>query len=268
MPSSPSDLLERHLETITGPGTEELLSLRQALSAVPDARPRRGVHYPFTDLLLVFVAAVLYGAKSLTMSTEWAARAHWNRPLFESGRVPSLTTIHRLIAEIDPVALDTAIGFWISTRTPATGLQAIAVAGKEIRGAKEASGQKIFLMAALDHHAGTVVAQEAIDMKTNEIPHLPMLLDQPGNLDGTVITADALHTQARQAQAITARGGYYVFTVKANQPRLRDRIASQGWSKRQPSYQRREKTHGRNSTWSVTTQPSPGWIGWDWCKSR
>lgn len=261
MPSSPLDLLERHLETTAEPGTEELTSLRQALSAVPDPRARRGVRYPFTDLLLVFVAAVLCGAKSLTMITEWAARAHRTRPLFDSGRVPSLTTIHRLIATIDPVALDTAIGLWISTRTPNTGLRAIAVDGKEVRGAKKASGQKIFLMAALDHHAGTVLAQEAIDMKTNEIPHLPMLLDRLGDLDGTVITADALHTQTRQAQAITARGGHYVFTVKANQPRLRDRIASQGWSKRQPGYQRREKAHGRTSTWSVTTQPSQDWIG-------
>lgn len=261
MPSSPLDLLERHLGTIPGPGTEDLPSLRQALSSVPDPRARRGVRYPFADLLLVFVAAVLCGAKSLTMITEWAVRAHRSRRLFDSGRVPSLATIHRLIAAIDPVALDTAIGAWISARTPATGLRAIAVDGKEVRGAKKASGQKIFLMAALDHHAGTVLAQEAIDMKTNEIPHLPMLLDRLGNLNGTVITADALHTQTRQAEAITARGGHYVFTVKANQPRLRDRIASQGWSGHRPGYELREKAHGRTSTWSVTTQPAQDWIG-------
>lgn len=204
---------------------------------------------------------MLCGAKSLTTITEWAARAHRERRLFETGRVPSLATIHRLIAAIDPVALNTAIGVWISARTPNTGLGAIAVDGKKVRGAKKASGQKIFLMAALDHHAGTVLAQEAIDMKSNENPHPPMLLDRLRDLDGTVITAVALHSQTRQAQAITARGGHYVFTVKANQPRLRDRIASQGWSKRCPGYRRREKAHGRTSTSSVTTQPARDWIG-------
>lgn len=220
---------------------------------------RRGVRYPFADLMLVFVATVLCGAKSLTMITEWALRAHRNRRLFDSGHIPSLATIQRMIAAIDPVALDAAIGAWVSARTPMTGLRAIAMDGKEVRGAKKASGQKIFLMADLDHHAGTGLAQEAIDMKTNEIPHLPILLDWLQNLDGTVITAVVLHTQTRQAEAIIARGGHYVFTVKGNQPRLRDRIASQGWSGHQPGYELPEKAHGRTSTWPVTTQPAQDW---------
>lgn len=265
MPSSPTSVLSRYFALEEELSGRDLPSLRQALAAVPDPRDPRGVRYPFTDLLLVFVAAVLSGARSLTMVTEWAARTHRDRPLFDRGRVPSLATVHRTAALTDPVALDTAVAAWTAARAQqaATGraLPAVAVDGKEVRGAKHAGGDRVFLMAALDQSQGTVLAQEAIGAKTNEIPHLPALLDRLGPLDGRVVTADALHTLAVQAEAIVARGGHYVLTVKANQRALRDRIASQGWSHRTPGFRAIEKAHGRTSTWEVTAQPAHDRIG-------
>ncbi len=53
----------------------------------------------------------------------------------------------------------------------------------------------MFLLALYEHRTGTVVAQESVGEKTNEIPHVAPLLAQYGNLTGTVIIADALHTQ-------------------------------------------------------------------------
>lgn len=262
MPSSPTGLLSRYFDRGSPLGAEDLPSLRQTLSSVPDPRARRGVRYPFTEVLLVFVAAVLSGARSLTMITEWAARAQGQRMIFGCGRSPSLATIHRIATLVDPVALDTALAAWTTARTtgPGRGLAAVAVDGKEVRGAKRAGGDRVFLMAALTHHQATVVAQEAIGVKTNEIPHLPILLDRLGNLDGVVITADALHTIAAQATAIVARGGHYLFTVKTNQSGLRNRIGSQGWSHRTPGYLLREKAHGRTSTWEATVALAPARI--------
>src|SRR5699024_11084452 len=131
---------------------------------------------------------------------------------------PSIATLHRIIAHIDAVAFDTVVSAWISTRARSTTVhsdpEAIAVDGKEVRGAKHAGGAKTVLMAALDHDTGTVLAQESVHEKTNEITHLPGLLDSLGPLDGRVVTADALHTLAQQATAITDRGGHYLFTVK------------------------------------------------------
>lgn len=107
--------------------------------------------------------------------------------------------------------------------------RAIAIDGEEVRGAKNGAGSRVFLMAALDHDTGTVIGQESIGEKTNEIPHFAMLIDQLGDVTGLIITADALHTQHGHAQLLHERGAHYVFTVKANQKRLRERIASQTW---------------------------------------
>jgi len=66
--------------------------------------------------------------------------------------------------------------------------------------------------------------------KSNEIPALRTLLEA-FDLVGAVITADAMHTQTTTAAYITARGGHYVFTVKANQPGLFARCKALPWAK-------------------------------------
>lgn len=57
-----------------------------------------------------------------------------------------------------------------------------------------------------------------------------------------MITADALHTLAQQAQAITDRGGHYVFTVKANARTLHTQMAQAGWARRKPQHHLKEES--------------------------
>lgn len=268
MTSSLIHTLERHSMTATAAFGQtgcigiDVPALRAALENIPDPRARRGVRYPFTELLLVVVCAVLSGAKSLTTIAEWARHANEADALFTAGKTPSLATIHRLAARIDPEALDQAVNGWAGTqaRSGTKAPMVIAVDGKEIRGAKNGGGARVFLMAALDHASGAVMGQESIGEKTNEIPHFGALMDKLGNLSEAVVTADALHTQSGHAHDLHGRGAHYVFTVKANQRRLRERISSQTWSTRPAGYTRREKAHGRTTVWTATAQPAQSWI--------
>ena len=82
-----------------------------------------------------------------------------------------------------------------------------------------------------------------------------------GDLEGTVVTADALHTQREHAEFLHKQGAHYVLTVKNNQRALRDRISSQTWAGRPIQYACREKGHGRTTTWQATRQPAQEWIG-------
>ncbi len=234
------------------------LPLAQVLAGVPDPRRKRGVRYPLAEVLAVVVCAVVAGSRSFTMIAEWAAHASRQRPVTASGRVPSLATIHRLCTLVDAEALDAALTGWVRDRCRP---RAVAIDGKEARGAKNADGSRVFLMAALDHDTGCVIGQEHVGAKTNEIPHFPALLDQLGDITGVIVTADALHTLGQQAEALHARGAHYVFTVKANQPGLRDRIASQTWAVLAPQHTLREKGHGRTTTWQITVQRAQSWIG-------
>lgn len=58
----------------TRPGSAAGISLRDALGKVPIRAPD-GVRYPFTELLHIIVCAVVTGARTLTMITEWAQHA-------------------------------------------------------------------------------------------------------------------------------------------------------------------------------------------------
>ena len=97
---------------------------------------------------------------------------------------------------------------------------AIAIDGKTLKGAKDADGRQLHLMAAILHKEGVVVSQRPVDKKTNEITEFQSLLD-PLDLKDKVITADALHTQVEHAKYLKEqKKADYFFTVKGNQKTL------------------------------------------------
>ncbi|MEV4020658.1 transposase family protein [Nonomuraea angiospora] len=77
MPSSPIDVLARHLEHVTvgDPLTDlpDLPALAEVLNAVPDPRSRRGRRYRLGPLLALSLLAVLGGAASLAKITRFIA---------------------------------------------------------------------------------------------------------------------------------------------------------------------------------------------------
>ena len=89
-----------------------------------------------------------------------------------------------------------------------------------MRGARTSKDPAPHLLAALDHATGAVLTQQRVAGKSNEIPALRDLLE-PLDLDGVVVTADAMHTQTDTAEWITQQGGHYVLTPLGNQKTLR-----------------------------------------------
>ncbi|MFJ9381731.1 transposase family protein [Streptomyces sp. NPDC101455] len=174
---------------------------------MPDPRARRGVRYPVTALLAAAAAAVLAGAKSLVASGEWVADApqHVLAQLgFETDRLTGVIrpshagTIRLVLLAVDGDILDTAIGHYLQERRPAPEpaaavRRAIAVDGRVLRGSRTPDRAATALLAAMDH-TGSVLAQRQVADKSNEIPAFAPLLD-PLDLEHTLITADALHTQ-------------------------------------------------------------------------
>src|SRR5665648_965479 len=105
----------------------------------------------------------------------------------------------------------------------------LAVDGKAMRATLRGPGP-MHLLCALDHARGVVVAQVSVDVKTNEIPLFATLLDQVPDLQGTLITGDALHAQVRHLDYLHARGAHLLVCVKGNQPTLRGRLRALPWT--------------------------------------
>ena len=255
MSSSPAGLAAGQLAVLDHAGLEPgeaPRDLLEALARVPDPRDPRGVRYGLVPVLAVAVCATLAGARSYAAIAEWAAdaparvRAGLGLP---RGAVPDLATIWRILTSVDAAALDAAVGGWVSSRLTAARTAkrrvVLAAAGKTVRGARTADRAAPHLMACLDHATGTVLAQVAVDGKTNEITMLAGLLDQVSGLDGALVTMDALHAQRDHATWLHKRGAHYLVTVKGNQPGLLRQLRSLPWKDVSPGHVSEGRGHGR-----------------------
>ena len=169
-------------------------------------------------------------------------------PLTGIRHSPDETTLRRTLARVDADALDSAVGAWLADRLHPPGprrRRAIAVDGKTLRGAVGGGGHPVHLLAALDHTNGVVLAQQQVDGKTNEISRFqPLLADL--ELTGTIITADAMHTQRQHAEfLVTGKHGDYLFIVKGNQPALHDQLRARPWHAIPVMDRSRDQAQGR-----------------------
>ncbi len=123
-------------------------------------------------------------------------------------------------------------------------LEAIAVDGKTLRGARLGENRQVHLLSAMTHSEGATIAQRNVDTKTNEITGFRPLLE-PLDLADVVITADVLHAQREHARWLTQeRGAHYVVGLKDNQPLLAA-MAEELLADRPIVYETHDCGHGR-----------------------
>ncbi|MCK0093904.1 ISAs1 family transposase [Rhodococcus sp. F64268] len=255
MPSSPTSI------PYVNPTRRELLLT--ALETVPDPRDRRGVRYPLASILALAVTATIAGARSFAAIGQWAAATtceHLAAFGLAGTAAPDESTLRKLFARLDADALDTALGMWMWTRTFVAGQRrVIALDGKTVRGARRRpDGTAPHLVAAFDHSAGAVLGQICVQEKSNEIPAARTLLAQM-DLDGTVVTMDAMHTQTDTATLVTGAGGDYVFTVKGNMPTLHAMLKTLPW-KGIPAVRTTVRDRGRTITRTIKVVAAPAWV--------
>ena len=222
-----------------------------ALRAVSDPRFRRGTRHRFNAVLGLAVCAVLAGARSYTAIAEWAQDL---TPTVGQrlglGRLPPCeSTIRRVLQRLDGEHLSQVVSDWLAATAlvvgaPRPALRVIAVDGKTARGARVAGGRAVHLLAAFDTTDGTVLGQSVVDGKTNEISAFAPLLDRI-ELTGTLVTADALHTQRGHVRYLGERGAHYLLTVKANQPTLLRQLRQLPWPQVPVADRTHDKAHGR-----------------------
>ena len=108
------------------------------------------------------------------------------------------------------------------------------------------------------------MGEVAIEDKSNEITAIPRLLDLL-DLNGALVTIDAIGCQKDIAEKIVAQGGDYVLTVKDNQPNLAEAIGAcflEAEEKDYPghkvdTYETFDKGHGREERRSYTVMQVP-----------
>lgn len=140
--------------------------------------------------------------------------------------LPSHDTFSRLFRLIDPDALSSAFGGFL-TALGSDGVGTLAIDGKSLRRSFDrASGASaLHVVTAFATDARLAIAQKAVPEGGNEITAARALLELL-SLDGTLVTADAIHCQNETAGIVLARGGDYLFALKGNRPALHADVAA------------------------------------------
>jgi hypothetical protein len=180
--------------------------------------------HELVSLLLLAVAAMLCGAKSLYAIAQWGTERLEDAPElllalgFAPGRTPSVATLHRVFKGLDVAAFEKVVGEWLAK----SGLKpddSLSVDGKSLCGIHGEQIPGVHLVSAYANQAGAVLAQMAAPGKGHELAAAKEVLKQVP-LEGRVVMGDALLTQRDVCEQIVAGGGDYLLPVKANQPTL------------------------------------------------
>jgi hypothetical protein len=206
-------------------------TLTKFLLQIPEHRKPRGVRHRRRSILAVSICAIMCNAWSFAAIAEWGGRCSQNMLKRLSCRYntktkqyipPSEPTIRRFLQNVDAESVDKALSSWFQSICDKD--SPIAVDGKTLCGARQSNGKQVHLLSAFLHEQGMVLAQTQVDRKTNEIPMVPILFDDV-DLQGRVVTFDALHTQKETARYLVEdKKADYVFTVKGNQKTLKQDI--------------------------------------------
>jgi predicted transposase YbfD/YdcC len=173
-------------------------------------------------IITTAILATICGAHNWVEIEQWGQAHHqWLAEFLDLQHgIPSHDTFGRVFALLDPTRLQQAFTAWMSALADRAE-EVIALDGKTIRRSLDRADGKgaIHVVSAWASTNELVLAQFKVDDKSNEITALPELLALL-NLQGRVVTIDAMGCQVEIARQIIDQGGAYVLSLKENQPGL------------------------------------------------
>jgi predicted transposase YbfD/YdcC len=244
--------------------------LLQHFSELEDDREGWRVMYPLAEVLLLVTCATIASCDDFDDIAAWGKHhlAFLRRfSEFHYG-IPCERWLRALINRIDPLLFGHCFDSWTAQIWP-NRHEFIAIDGKTARRTHDQrKGLKaLHTLSAYATNARLTLAQLSVPEKTNEITAIPDLLDQLAEakqLEGALVTIDAMGCQVEIADKIVAHKADYLLALKGNQPTLEAdvedyfRTAPAGeLVSKEPSV---EKGHGRIETRSYATSSKVDWI--------
>jgi predicted transposase YbfD/YdcC len=235
-------------------------------SALRDHREQWRVLYPLREVLLLVLCATLSGMEDFVEIRLWGQHRldFLRRFLPFAHGVPAHDTLNDVINALDPELFKSCFTTWVETlRDDAPDI--IAIDGKTSRRshARSKGRAPLHMVSAWASRQRLVLGQEAVDVKSNEITAIPLLLERL-ELTGALVTIDAMGTQTAIAETIVARGGDYLLALKGNRPALfRDVVdffADPPADMIEPPHVTTDADHGRIEERRHNVCHSTGWL--------
>lgn len=208
-------------------------SLYAQLSQLTDHRGRQGRRYPLAVVVTLVVLGKLAGESTLSGIAQWARwRKTWLCEVFGLARrqLPCANTYLNVCRQVDVAELNALLEVYFRPDTSAAAgaaLRHVALDGKTLRGSDQqgvAAKEAVQVVTLYEVSHKRPLAQQARLPGQDERALAAQLLAEQ-DVQGCVVSADALHTQRSWAEQVAQQGGDYLLIAKGNQAQLRNEIA-------------------------------------------
>jgi len=199
----------------------------QHFERITDPRTNRGKNHSLPEMIFLTLCATICGADSWADVERYGkAKLDWLRQFvpFEGG-VPSHDTLGRVFARLDSLEFYACLHSWVVDICQSVRGQTVALDGKTLRGSFDRASEQSPLHSVSAWVCGLkmCLGLKSVDDKSNEIPAVQELIAML-DLEGAIITADAMHCQRETAKAIIDKKADYLLMAKGNQPALSEAL--------------------------------------------
>jgi len=195
----------------------------RAFHALPDPR-RHNVRHKLLDILTIALFAIISGCEDwVSVAAYGQNKRVWLGTFLDlPNGIPSHDTFGEVFSRLNPDAFETCFRAWMQSMVELSGGKLVAIDGKSIRRSFEHGWDKsgmAHIVSAFVQANRMVFAQEKTDGKGRELEAIEKLLGML-DLQGAVVTIDAIGCQREIAASILLAKADYVLQVKGNQSQI------------------------------------------------
>lgn len=190
--------------------------LNMYFGIIEDPRCEANVIHPLVDILKLVMIAVLCGMDELDKIIDYGEnKKEFLEKEFDIKLIPSNSTLTRVIAMINAkwLSLSVVCILKMLVKQKCSQIMIDRKAIKSTDAIKTIETMMNIVTAYTD--TGIALGQITVENKSNEIPAVRELIELL-NIEGMVVTADAMHCQKETAEIIIKNQGDYVLQLKAN----------------------------------------------------
>jgi predicted transposase YbfD/YdcC len=195
------------------------ISLLRHLEGVEDPRDNRGKEHNLLDIIVIAICAVISGGENWEdIELFGKSKQEWLGTFLKIPKgIPCDDTFARVFARLDPQQIQNSFISWVKSISEVLKAEVVAVDGKTLRHSYDKGGDKgaIHMVSAWASANRLVLAQCKVDEKSNEITAIPELLKLL-EINGCIVTIDAMGCQKEIASQIVEQGADYVLALKGN----------------------------------------------------
>jgi len=186
-------------------------------SNIDDPRIDRKKLHSLSDILILTICAMLSGADGYEAIEEFGRnKKQWLKGFLPlKNGIPSHDCIRYVLIRLPPEQLQSAFIQWVNAikeKIP----EVVAVDGKTSKGSQKKGLAGLHMVSAWGASNKLVLGQEVTHEKSNEITAIPALLKLL-ELEGCIVTIDAMGCQINIAKQIIKQKADYVLGLKGNQ---------------------------------------------------